>query len=297
MSQDWPITIPISLSHRLDQCGFSHPEELLLLDDIELATILGLSRSTCRKVLLAVAQSYLPDNSKTGLTHELGCGTGIELLDKAFHGGIRPGWLVEIYGTAGAGKTQACFTLAAQALADGRTVYWIDTENSFRPERLLELAGESELSKLMVSRCFSLIDVVEKMSVISTLVSATMPPVIIVDSIASAVKDIDVAERRRRLHDFIIMSKNMHAVVVCTNHVVADLHSDTPNSSKPALGDTWSHGITCRLRIEKTGDHKCCGRSIEILKSPTCGYTSIHLSLTNRGLIAENCYYSRMCLP
>jgi len=61
-------------------------------------------------------------------------------------GGFESGSLTEIYGEFRTGKTQLCHTLAvtsqlplAQGGAEGKAMY-IDTEGTFRPQRLISIA-------------------------------------------------------------------------------------------------------------------------------------------------------------
>ena len=69
--------------------------------------------------------------------------TGSSDLDELLGGGIQTGYLTEIYGEAGAGKTQLMFTLAINAMTsdDPGRVCWIDTEGAFSAERIREIAA------------------------------------------------------------------------------------------------------------------------------------------------------------
>ena len=72
--------------------------------------------------------------------------TGASKLDELLGGGFESGSLTEIYGEFRTGKTQLCHTLAvtcqlplAQGGAEGKAMY-IDTEGTFRPQRLIAIA-------------------------------------------------------------------------------------------------------------------------------------------------------------
>lgn len=72
--------------------------------------------------------------------------TGSRELDKLLGGGMETGSITEIFGEFRTGKTQICHTLAVtcqlpidQGGAEGKCLY-IDTEGTFRPERLLAVA-------------------------------------------------------------------------------------------------------------------------------------------------------------
>lgn len=69
--------------------------------------------------------------------------SGSRELDKLLGGGIETGSITEIFGEFRTGKTQLCHTLAvtcqlpiSQGGGEGKCLY-IDTEGTFRPERLL----------------------------------------------------------------------------------------------------------------------------------------------------------------
>ena len=64
--------------------------------------------------------------------------TGTILDEILGHGGITAGKLIEMFGEYGTGKTQICFTLAAEAGQKG-TIIYIDTEYTFSPERVEEI--------------------------------------------------------------------------------------------------------------------------------------------------------------
>jgi DNA repair protein RadA len=80
--------------------------------------------------------------------------TGCKDLDNILSGGIEQGSLTELYGSSATGKTQLCFTLSvivqqSKAIGglDGKAIY-IDTENKFSPERILEIAAARSLDTL-----------------------------------------------------------------------------------------------------------------------------------------------------
>lgn len=87
--------------------------------------------------------------------------TECRVVDHLLNGGIECGSITEIYGENGAGKTQMSHTLAVQVqrpIEDGGLavkgeapplVLYIDTENTFRPERIMSiLVGKKLISDL-----------------------------------------------------------------------------------------------------------------------------------------------------
>ena len=77
--------------------------------------------------------------------------TGSKELDDLLKGGIETEAITEFYAEFGSGKTQVCHTLAVLATLpvdsgglNGSTIY-VDTENTFRPERIQEISQVREL--------------------------------------------------------------------------------------------------------------------------------------------------------
>ena len=72
--------------------------------------------------------------------------TGCDSLDELLKGGIETGSITEMYGEFRTGKTQLCHTLCVTCqlpIKDGGgagMAMYIDTEGTFRPERLVEIA-------------------------------------------------------------------------------------------------------------------------------------------------------------
>jgi RecA/RadA recombinase len=94
---------------------------------------------------------------------------GNKEFDKIFDGGLYPGRKYLIFGANRTGKTQLCHQLCIQAAeilssnlhAINKKVVYLDTENTFRPERIKEMCQtrkinyESVLQKILISRVMS----------------------------------------------------------------------------------------------------------------------------------------------
>lgn len=77
--------------------------------------------------------------------------SGSKALDTLLHGGLETGSITEIFGEFRTGKTQICHTLCVTAQMPieqgggaGMAMY-IDTEGTFRPERLVAIAKRYDL--------------------------------------------------------------------------------------------------------------------------------------------------------
>jgi len=83
--------------------------------------------------------------------------TGLQQLDEFLSGGIPHGVITDIYGGSGTGKTQLLFQICINAIKNGGNVLYQDTTGSFRPERILEIQKQQNLTfdileKITVSR-------------------------------------------------------------------------------------------------------------------------------------------------
>ena len=80
----------------------------------------------------------------------LKCTTGLARFDSFLKGGIETRAITEVAGEFGSGKSQICYTLCVTADLDknglGGNVIFIDTENTFRAERISQIPEHSEIS-------------------------------------------------------------------------------------------------------------------------------------------------------
>ncbi len=66
--------------------------------------------------------------------------SGSAAIDSLLNGGYRGGELVEVYGESNTGKTQLAMQAALSCAARDSSVLYIDTEGTFRPERMDAIA-------------------------------------------------------------------------------------------------------------------------------------------------------------
>ena len=66
--------------------------------------------------------------------------TGSKGVDLLLGGGVRVGTLALLFGRSNSGKTQLAMQAAMMAAQRGRRALFVDTEGSFRPERIEEMA-------------------------------------------------------------------------------------------------------------------------------------------------------------
>lgn len=150
--------------------------------------------------------------------------TGSTRLDQLLGGGIRAGMLTDIYGESGSGKTQLCFTLAANCIKknNGKVIF-VDTAGTFRPERILEIGGSSDvLEGVTVLRAFGIGD----QQNILKKIPEFEPHLLIVDS-ATSLFSVEYSGPARHLavmkylHELALFAIASRCAVVITNMIRA----------------------------------------------------------------------------
>ncbi|KAF6774678.1 hypothetical protein AHF37_05106 [Paragonimus kellicotti] len=142
---------------KLREAGFHSVESIQFVPKKTLLAIKGISEAKADKITEA-AQKLVPFGFTTATEfHQkrseiIQLTTGSKELDKLLQGGIETGSITEMFGEFRTGKTQICHTLAVTCQlpidmggGEGKCLY-IDTEGTFRPERLLAVAERYGLS-------------------------------------------------------------------------------------------------------------------------------------------------------
>ncbi len=146
-----------STAEKLRSVGFDNPMAIAVATPGELINASGASEAVARKMI----------NSARDML-EMGFETGNEVLkrrekvikittcSKAFdallNGGFETGAITECFGEFGSGKTQVGHVLAVNTIKayPKSTVVYVDTENTFRPERIIQLANGVGLDPVKV---------------------------------------------------------------------------------------------------------------------------------------------------
>lgn len=145
--------------------------------------------------------------------------TGSPALDEILAGGVESGSITECYGEYRCGKTQISHTLCVTAQlgsnvggGNGRVAF-IDTENTFRPERIVEIANRFEidpddvLDNIVVARAYTSEHQVDLLNHVAARMASDRFALLIVDS-ATALFRVDfsgrgeLADRQQKLNRF-----------------------------------------------------------------------------------------------
>lgn len=205
-------------------------------------------------------------------------------MDGILSGGIETGSITEIFGEFRTGKTQLCHTLCVTCQlplddggGEGKALY-IDTEGTFRPERLVSiaerygLAPEQVLDNVAYARAYNSDHQSKLLIQASAMMAESRFALLIVDS-ATALYRSDFSGRgelsarqmhlSRFLRSLLRLADEFGVAVVVTNQVVANVDGAASmfggDTKKPIGGHIMAHASTTRLYLRKgRGETRIC---------------------------------------
>lgn len=140
-----------AIGKRLAESGYKSVEAIAVASPAELAAAGSIGETTATKIIKA-AREMLDIGFETAdilLERRKVAGrisTGSKALDELFGGGIETQSITEMYGSFRSGKTQVAHQLSVMVQRPegegglGATTIYVDTEGTFRPERLVDMA-------------------------------------------------------------------------------------------------------------------------------------------------------------
>jgi DNA repair protein RAD51 len=180
----------------------------------------------------------------------------------------------------------------------GRALY-IDTEGSFRPEKLKLIAerfgmdAQDVLDNVAFARAFNSEHQMELLSAASAMMSDSRYVLMVVDS-ATALFRTDftgrgeLAERQQKLAQFLRALTNLAqtygVAVVITNQVTADPGGGAmfvKDNNKPIGGNIIAHASTTRLKLRKGRGEN---RVMKVVDSPMIPESDAEFALSDGGI-------------
>jgi len=260
----------------LEESGFRTVEDVLeIATKRELAELL--TPKTAEKLWYMAADILKPKNFKSAaeiqhqrrtITEYLT--TGSRSLDKLIGGGVETGSITEISGAFGSGKTEMAHQLSVnvqlpreQGGFEGSCLYF-DTEKTFRPERLAEMAEaasldpEQALSRITIAECYSSDHQIFLLNNSHLIVRDENVRLIVVDSLMAHFRSEYIgrevlAERQQKLNQYLArlsrMARRLNLVVFVTNQAVSS--PDFFGATHPTGGNIVAHSSCTRLWIRR----------------------------------------------
>lgn len=153
---DLPGVGPATIE-KLEAVGYNDLMSIAVATPGEIVDTTGMSEAAAKRII-AVARSSLDMGFESGeevlkkREKVMKISTGSKAFDSLVGGGFESGAITECFGEYGSGKTQLGHALAitCQKQYPGSIVVYIDTENTFRPERIEQFARGAGLEPLEV---------------------------------------------------------------------------------------------------------------------------------------------------
>jgi len=272
---------------KLQDAGFHTVEAIAYVPKKQIMAIKGISENKADKILAEASKLVNMGFTTATEFHQrraeiIQLSTGSGELDKLLQGGIETGSITELFGEFRTGKSQICHTLAVtcqlpidQGGGEGKCLY-IDTEGTFRPERLVAIAerygleSADVLDNVAYARAYNSDHQMQLLSQAAGMMAESRYALLIVDS-ATALYRTDytgrgeLSARQMSLAQFLRMllrlADEFGVAVVITNQVVAcvDGAAMFGPSSKPIGGNIMAHASTTRLSLRKgRGETRVC---------------------------------------
>ena len=191
--------------------------------------------------------------------------TGCNSLDNLLDGGIEAGVITQVYGLPGSGKTQLCHTLCVMLPPNYNAIY-IDTEGSFRPERIKEIAkargldSKQILQRILVTKALDIKQLESRIeAACSKIDSDSKIKLLIVDSIiyhyrAECAGRSKLPEKIQRLNKYMhLLLKTAHTsgvAAVVTNHQTQASVDGSYNRVASLGGYAMSYASKYRIHLD-----------------------------------------------
>lgn len=299
-------------ARKMKEAGISSVMELATAVAEELSGDLGGSKESAATFIMAaqklLRESGVLDNEFTTADIELEkrksllrCTTGARALDELLLGGIETQAITEFYGEFGSGKSQICHTLCVTAQQQpeegglGGGIILIDTEGTFRPERVDQIArarglnSAETLKKIAICKAYNSSHLELIIKSMGKYIDDFKAKMIIIDSIISLHRAEfagrgTLADRQQRLngimHKLVRIAEIYNVAVIVTNQVQSTPDTFFGDPTKPAGGNVIGHASTYRIYLRKAGND----RIARIIDSPYHPYDDIRFTVNERGI-------------
>jgi DNA repair protein RadA len=277
-------------AEKLRESGYVDVMSIAVASPKELADVAEIGETSASKIILCARREADVGKFETGSTllekrAQVGRITsGSKSLDELLGGGFETQSITELFGEYGSSKTQLahqlCVTVQLPEDQGGLNAhaFFIDTENTFRPERITQMAESYELDVdkvlegIHVARAYNSSHqmlLVEKVKELSKDVKARL---LIVDSLtahfrAEYVGRGALADRQQKLnkhmHDLMRWSDLNNGAVCVTNQVSAKPDAFFGDPTRPIGGHIVGHTATFRIYLRKSKGPKRIARLID----------------------------------
>jgi len=261
-------------AEKLINGGFDNLMSIAVATPAELVNASGVTETAARKMIQSARanmnmgfQSGEDILEKRGRVTKLK--TGSSAFDAMLDGGFETGAITECYGQYGSSKTQLAHILCVSCQVDDpeAIAVFIDTENTFRPERIMQIANgfgldpEETLKRIKVARAYNSDHQMLLAEKVEDLIKeGNKVKVVVVDSLtahfrAEFIGRGTLAERQQKINKHMrTLSKlaDMYNLAIyVTNQVMAKPDAFFGDPTEPIGGHVVAHASTFRIYLRK----------------------------------------------
>jgi DNA repair protein RadA len=295
--EDLPGVGP-STAEKLREAGYLTVESVATTSPAELAEITEISESTAKKIIKAAREKADIDAFKTGKDifeqrkEVKKLSFRVPDLDTLMGGGIETQAITEMYGEFGSGKSQIVHQMAVNVQLpeeegglNGSVIY-IDTENTFRPERIEQMVNglgidgldpQEILNNIHIARAHTsdhqMLLVEHSRELAAELKESEKPfKLFIIDSLTAHFR-AEYAGRgtlaprqqklNRHMHDLFRLIDEHNAIALVTNQVMSNPAVFFGDPTKPIGGNIVGHTATFRIYLRKSKGGKRIARLVD----------------------------------
>ncbi|MCJ7730851.1 DNA repair and recombination protein RadA [Candidatus Bathyarchaeota archaeon] len=296
--------------NKLREIGFRTIESLSTATVAELVAA-GIGESVAEKAIEAARKSraitFVRGDELVELRKNIRrLSTGCSSLDTLLNGGIESQSLTEFYGEFGSGKSQLCHQLCvtvqlgeAQGGLNGSVLY-IDTEATFRPERVQQIAPRfgikpSEVLKgIVYAEAYTSNHQTVLLDNADEVIKENNIKLIIIDSVMSHFRSEYIGREmlanrqqqlNKHLHKLMRLSRAFNTVAVITNQVMASPDAFFSKAVTPVGGHILGHMSHNRIFLRKGRNNM---RIAKLTASPSLPEGEVPMRITERGIESDD---------
>ncbi len=277
-------------AEKLRENGYDDIMSLAVASPKDLSELSGIAEGAAVKIIAAARKSADVGNFETGeqilqrRKDVMKLTSGSKNLDELLGGGFETQSITEFFGEFGSGKTQIMHQAAVNATMPedqggfDSDVLIIDSENTFRPERIIQMAkGKNQdpdvvLKRIHVARAYNSHHQILLAEKAGELAKEFPIRLLVVDSLTSHFRSEymgrgSLSERQqllnRHMHDLLRFGTLHNAVIAVTNQVSARPDVFFGDPMAPIGGNIVGHTATFRVYLRKGKAGKRIARLID----------------------------------
>ncbi|MEM1602180.1 MAG: DNA repair and recombination protein RadA [Candidatus Bathyarchaeia archaeon] len=274
--EDIPGVTP-SIAEKLRELGFNTVESLAMatireleqagISDKKAFEIINAARSSVTLSFIRADEIFKRRQNVLRLT------TGSRKLDELLGGGLETQTITEFYGEYGSGKSQIAHQVCVNVQLppekgglDGGALY-IDTENTFRPERIVQMAKfrgldpQKVLKNIVWAEAYTSDHQMFLLENADKVIKENNIRLIVIDSLTAHFRSEyigreNLALRQQKLnqhmHKLIRLARAFNAVALVTNQVMSSPETFFSEGIRPIGGHIVAHTSHTRIFLRKS---------------------------------------------